>query len=65
MRGFCQIKGIDCLDLLSGFKAFVDREGAHLYMKRGDMHFNEAGQALAADTISDHICSSTATMLMR
>jgi hypothetical protein len=55
---FCRTNEIDCLDLLPGFKAFVQREGTHLYMKRGDMHFNEAGQALASDVISDHVCSS-------
>jgi hypothetical protein len=55
---FCRTNEIDCLDLLPEFKAFVQREGAHLYMKRGDMHFNEAGQALASDVISDRICSS-------
>lgn len=53
---------IDCLDLLPEAKAFVQREGARLYMKRGDMHFNQAGQALVSDILSEHICSSTNPM---
>ena len=53
---------IDCLDLLPGFRTVVERDGARLYMERGDMHFNVAGQALAAEVIADHICSSSDTI---
>jgi hypothetical protein len=62
---FCRANAIDCLDLMPEFEAFVQREGARLYMKRGDMHFNEAGQALTSDVIFDHICSSSDPMRTR
>jgi hypothetical protein len=50
---------------MSEFEAFVQREGTRLYMKRGDMHFNEVGQALTANVISDHICPSSGPMRTR
>ena len=43
------------------FRDFVEREGARLYMERGDMHMNAAGQALAADLLFDHLCASAET----
>jgi hypothetical protein len=59
---FCRTNEIGCLDLLPEFRASVQQEGTRLYMRRGDMHFNEAGQALASDIISGHICSSSDAM---
>ena len=58
---FCGVNAIDCLDLMPAFEAIVQREGTRLYMKRGDMHFNEAGQALAANVIASHISQTFLT----
>ena len=51
IREACSRLGIDCLDLLEVFRA---GEGP-LFRPRGDMHFNEAGQRLAAEAVGDHL----------
>lgn len=58
---FCQTEQINCLDLLPGFNAIVQSTGERLYMERGDMHFNMAGQALATRLLTKHICSPSRT----
>jgi len=60
IREFCAEQGIACLDLLPAFRA-AERSGrGPLYRPRGDMHFNDAGQALAAEAIADHLGGAAA-----
>jgi hypothetical protein len=48
----CAAHGVSCLDLLPGFRA----EGDHmLYQPLGDMHWNDAGHALAARLLAREI----------
>ena len=49
--GFCQRSGLRCVDLLPALRLAHEDHGP-LYRGRGDMHFNEAGQALAATEIA-------------
>jgi len=62
IRQLCRTHEIDCLDLLPGFSERIQQDGTRLYMERGDMHFNVAGQALAAEIIANHICSASDAM---
>lgn len=54
---FCRDGQISCLDLTPGFRESVREGGDRLYMRRGDMHFNTSGQALAAELIGEYIRS--------
>jgi hypothetical protein len=56
IQQLCRDHQLDCLDLLPGMRAHVEQTGARLYMERGDMHFNVAGQALASELMAHHIC---------
>ena len=49
---FCEAHDIFCLDLLTRFKAAWRDDQATLYQPRGDMHFNDEGQRLAAEEIA-------------
>jgi len=52
---FCKKEGISCLDLLPSFNEAAGRGRSSFYRPRGDMHFNELGQALAAEKIGKYI----------
>jgi hypothetical protein len=52
---FCRMSDIDCLDLTPAFREAHSGNGRPLYRARGDMHFNDAGQALAAAEIAKHV----------
>jgi hypothetical protein len=48
---FCKARSLPCLDLLPAFQAHYASSSESLYRPHGDMHFNEAGQRLAADQL--------------
>lgn len=50
--------GIHYLDLLPAFKQFARNQKEPLYRPRGDMHFNERAQRLAAEVIAETILKS-------
>jgi hypothetical protein len=54
----CRQDEISCLDLTPYFREVIQEHGDHLYMARGDMHFNVKGQALAAQRLGEFICST-------
>jgi len=47
---FCAERGILCLDLLDAFRAASRDRG--LYLPLGDMHYNRAGHAVAAEAVA-------------
>ena len=55
----CRREGLlPVLDLVDAFREHVAAGGAPLYRPRGDMHFDEAGQRLAADVLCERIRAS-------
>lgn len=50
----CREQDLDCIDL---FPLFTRNDPASLYFKGKDNHWNDAGQALAAKAVGDHIAS--------
>lgn len=52
---FCKSRAINCLDLVQPFRVFVQQSKQYLFRSRGDMHFNEKGQALTAEFIYEKI----------
>lgn len=48
----CAARGLACVDLLPGFRAEGERM---LYQPQGDMHWNDAGHALAAGLVAGEI----------
>jgi hypothetical protein len=51
----CRQAGISCLDLTPRIREAIRDHGDRLFMGRGDMHLNAAGQALAAEAIGEFI----------
>ncbi len=53
---FFRRHNIDYVDVLPAFKTALRRDpSAHLYRARGDMHFGEYGQRIAAQVIGDAV----------
>jgi hypothetical protein len=55
----CAGEGIELLDLTAVFRERLEAGEGPLYRPRGDMHFNEAGQRLAAEAIGERILATT------
>ena len=55
LSGICRQAGISCLDLTPRIREAIRDHGDRLFMGRGDMHLNAAGQALAAEAIGEFI----------
>ncbi len=53
LKTFFDANGIATLDLLPAMKRVTEEEQASLYRRRGDMHFNEHGQRVAAEVICE------------
>jgi len=49
---YCEKEKMHCLDLLPAFKKTHAGNHRSLFRSRGDMHFNEAGQRLAAEELA-------------
>ena len=56
VRAFCADRGILCVDLLDAFRSAAGERG--LYLPRGDMHFNRAGHAVAAEHVARALLAS-------
>jgi hypothetical protein len=54
----CRRLGVDRLDLLAAFRERDRASGGPLYRPRGDMHFDEAGQKLAAVELAEHLIAT-------
>lgn len=54
VTGYCSVHAIDCLDLLSAFRAENPTGGPCFYLPR-DQHWTAAGHALAAQQIMSYI----------
>lgn len=50
VRDGCEAAGVDCVDLTDAFEAAAG--GEQLYLPAGDVHYNDAGHRLAAETIA-------------
>lgn len=51
IMGWCRERGVSCLDLLPAFR----RASGDLYLPLGDMHWNAAGQRLAAIQLKEYL----------
>ncbi len=52
---FCGSHGVRCFDLLPAFIRDYETHEAPLYRSRGDMHFNDRGQALAGRGLAEQV----------
>ncbi len=58
IAAFCDREGIELVDPSAVFRERLNAGEGPFYRPRGDMHFNEAGQRLAAETIGERILAS-------
>ena len=57
LAGICHELGIELVDLLPAFREQMREHGATLF-RRSDRHWNEAGHALAARLVVDHVLAA-------
>lgn len=51
----CEAYDIDCLDVTPAYRDYERQNSIRIYRTRGDMHINEAGQALSGIEIGKHV----------
>ncbi len=51
----CEAVGLTCFDPTDALEAHIRATGERLYRPRGDMHFNEAGNALVAAWLAERV----------
>jgi hypothetical protein len=61
----CAIYHIDCIDPTEVMAQHDAEGGEALYRPRGDMHLNEAGNALIADVIAQHLLAQPVHLASR
>ncbi|HEV8712794.1 MAG TPA: hypothetical protein VGX03_08215 [Candidatus Binatia bacterium] len=51
----CAQQGIECLDSLPALRQWYEAQGEPVYRARGDMHFNERGQQVVAESLAAYL----------
>jgi hypothetical protein len=55
LKRFCNDEGIDCFDVTDSMQNQFNSTGRSLYRSRGDMHYNDEGQALVGKELSAYL----------
>jgi lysophospholipase L1-like esterase len=59
----CERHGIQCLDSLPALRQWYEAHGEPVFRTRGDMHFNERGQQVVAESLAAYLRAQQAQAL--